>query len=194
MLVYPVRVTSQISCGDIIMPSQKKVLDDDMGDRWLFLEKLCVKDMKLRVGNEIIHSLPWKTIFGSPVMRFTNDFHSWLRHSWRSLANHLTRDQKIVIHDNSCIILYVFIYIYSPFSHSPSLVFKWITYLDARIVIWTSIIITILFMLCLPSVLKYFAKLRKYKTKQWHKFWYSNVLHSTQFHDMFANKFKLIYL
>ena len=25
---------------------------------------------------------------------FANDFHSWLRHSWKSLANHLTRDQK----------------------------------------------------------------------------------------------------
>ena len=38
---------------------------------------------------------------------FANDFHSWLRHSWKSLANHLTRDQKIVIHGNSCIILYI---------------------------------------------------------------------------------------
>ena len=39
---------------------------------------------------------------------FANDFHSWLRHSWKSLANHLTRDQKIVIHGNSCIILYIY--------------------------------------------------------------------------------------
>ena len=38
---------------------------------------------------------------------FANDFHSWLRHSWKLLANHLTRDQKIVIHGNSCIILYL---------------------------------------------------------------------------------------
>ena len=76
--------------------SEKTVLDDncDMGDRWLFLEKLCVKDIKLRVRNKIIHSLPWITIFGSLVMRFTNDFHSWLRHSWKSLANRLTRDPK----------------------------------------------------------------------------------------------------
>ena len=41
-------------------------------------------------------------------MRFANDFHSWLRHSWKSLANRLTRDPKIVIHGNSCIILYIF--------------------------------------------------------------------------------------
>ena len=46
------------------------------------------------------------TIFGSLVMRFADDFHSWLRHSWKSSANRLTRDPKIVIHGNSCIILY----------------------------------------------------------------------------------------
>ena len=40
-------------------------------------------------------------------MRFANDFHSWLRHSWKLLANRLTRDPKIVIHSNSCIILYI---------------------------------------------------------------------------------------
>ena len=42
-------------------------------------------------------------------MRFANDFHSWLRHSWKLLANRLTRDPKIVIHGNSCIILYILI-------------------------------------------------------------------------------------
>ena len=47
------------------------------------------------------------TILGSLVMRFANDFHSWLRHSWTLLANRLTRDPKIVIHGNSCIILYI---------------------------------------------------------------------------------------
>ena len=41
------------------------------------------------------------------MMRFTNDFHSWLRHSWKSFANRLTRDPKIVIHGNSCIIPYI---------------------------------------------------------------------------------------
>ena len=41
-------------------------------------------------------------------MRFANDFHSWLRHSWKLLANRLTRDPIIVIHGNSCIILYFF--------------------------------------------------------------------------------------
>ena len=41
------------------------------------------------------------------MMRFANDFHSWLRQSWKLLANRLTRDPKIVIHGNSCIILYI---------------------------------------------------------------------------------------
>ena len=40
--------------------------------------------------------------FWSLVRCFANDFHSW-----KSLANHPTRDQKIVIHGNSCIILYI---------------------------------------------------------------------------------------
>ena len=94
--------------------SEKTVPDDncDMSDRWLFLEKMCVKDIKLRVRNKIIHSLPWITIFGSLVMRFTNDFHSWLRHSRKSLANRLNRDPKIVIHGNSCIILYIWHIVY----------------------------------------------------------------------------------
>ena len=47
--------------------------------------------------------------FLSLMRRFGNDFHSWLRHSWKSLPNRFTRDKKIVIHGNSCIILYLFV-------------------------------------------------------------------------------------
>ena len=46
-------------------------------------------------------------IHESWVKWFANNFHSWLRHSWKLLANRFTRDPKIVIHDNSCIILYI---------------------------------------------------------------------------------------
>ena len=46
------------------------------------------------------------TVLGSLVRRFASDFHSWLRHSWKLLANRLTRDPKIVINGNSCIILF----------------------------------------------------------------------------------------
>ena len=45
--------------------------------------------------------------FRSLMLWFANDFHSWLRHSWKSLANQLTRDRKIVIHGNSWIIHYI---------------------------------------------------------------------------------------
>ena len=47
-----------------------------------------------------MHELPWITIFWSRVGWFANDFHEWRSHEWKSLANHLTSDQKIVIHGN----------------------------------------------------------------------------------------------
>ena len=31
-----------------------------------------------------------------------------MRHSWKLLANRITRDPKILIHGNSCIILYIY--------------------------------------------------------------------------------------
>ena len=72
-----------------------------------------------------MHELPWITIFGSRVRRFANDFHEWrshewkslanpltsdtkiVRHEWKSLANPLTSDPKIVIHGKECIILFL---------------------------------------------------------------------------------------
>ena len=52
--------------------SETTVLGDngEMSDRWLFLAELCLQDIKQRVRNKIIHSLPWTTILGSLVMRF----------------------------------------------------------------------------------------------------------------------------
>ena len=47
-----------------------------------------------------MHELPWITIFGSRVRRFANNFHEWRSHKWKSLANRLTSDPKIVIHGN----------------------------------------------------------------------------------------------
>ena len=49
---------------------------------------------KIVLENKIMHPLVWKTIFQSIVMRFVNDFHSWLGYSWQSLANNLTRNTK----------------------------------------------------------------------------------------------------
>ena len=57
-------------------------------------------------------------------MRFANDFHSWLRHSWKLLANRLTRDPKIVIHGNSCIILYILFLVLQDYFLSISYVNK----------------------------------------------------------------------
>ena len=89
--------------------SEKNILSDNckMRDRWLFLVELWVQ-VKQCVRNNIIHSLLWITIFGSLVMQLANDFYLWLRHSWKSLLNCLTRDTKIIIHRNSCIIFYIF--------------------------------------------------------------------------------------
>ena len=39
-------------------------------------------------------------------MWLANNFHLWLRHSWKSLPHHLSRDPKTVIHVNPSIILY----------------------------------------------------------------------------------------
>ena len=56
------------------------VLSDngEMSERWLFVAKRCVEDIKKRVRNKIIHSLPWITIFGHSLselpMTFTHDF------------------------------------------------------------------------------------------------------------------------
>ena len=54
-----------------------------------------------------MHELPWITIFGSRVRRFANNFHEWRSHEWKSLANRITSDPKIVIHGNECIILFL---------------------------------------------------------------------------------------
>ena len=71
----------------------------------------------------MMHELPWITIFGhswgdlpmiftsdevtSENRWFANDFHEWQSHHWKSLANNLTIDQKILIHGNECIILFL---------------------------------------------------------------------------------------
>ena len=48
----------------------------------------------------------WITIFGSRVSRFANNFHEWRSHEWKSLANRITSDPKIVMYRNECIILF----------------------------------------------------------------------------------------
>ena len=54
-----------------------------------------------------MHELPWITSFGARVGRSANDFHEWRSHEWKSLANRITSDPKIVIHGNECIIIFL---------------------------------------------------------------------------------------
>ena len=58
----------------------------------------------------------WVTVnndFLSRVGRFSNDFHEWRSHEWKSLPNPLTNDKKIVIHGNKCIIIFLTLYFMS---------------------------------------------------------------------------------
>ena len=92
-------MTSQCQCLAFIWRHRSTVMtvpsdNGEMSDRSLFAAERYVQNIKQRVRNKIIHSLPWITIFWSLMRWFANDFHSWLRHSWKSLANHPTRDQK----------------------------------------------------------------------------------------------------
>ena len=92
-----------------IAKSEKTVLSDNdkISDRRLFLAELCIQDIKCCVRNKIIHLLLWIMILGLLVKQFGNDFHSRLHHSWKLMANCLTRDPKVIIHSNSCLILYI---------------------------------------------------------------------------------------
>ena len=60
-----------------------------------------------------MRELPWITIFRSRVGRFAGDFHEWLSDEWKSSANPITCDPKIVIHGNVCIILFPTCYLMS---------------------------------------------------------------------------------
>ena len=51
----------------------------------------------------MIYGLLWVTLW-SCKRHFVNEFHSWLCHLWKSLANHLSCVRKIIIHDKSSII------------------------------------------------------------------------------------------
>ena len=55
----------------------------------------------------IIYGLPWITMFWSWVGWFTNHFHKWHSHEWKLLVNHPRSDQKLIIHDNPYVILFL---------------------------------------------------------------------------------------
>ena len=55
----------------------------------------------------IIYGLPWITIWLVTSEVINQRFYERRSHDWKSSANNLTSDQKIVIHDNECIILFL---------------------------------------------------------------------------------------
>ena len=73
--------------------------------------------------NAGIKNNAWVTVnndFWSRVRWFANDFHEWHSHEWKSMANHLTSDHKIVIHGNECIILSLTCYLMYWTHHSAT--------------------------------------------------------------------------
>ena len=65
----------------------------------------------------------WVTVnndIWSRVRWFANDFHVWRSHEWKSSANHLTSDHKIVVLGNECIILFLTHYYMSWTHHSAA--------------------------------------------------------------------------
>ena len=98
----------------IVVPSQCYVKKDPPWRQWrnqrsiIVFSGIVCPGHKIACKKKMIHSLPWITIFGSLVKRFAHDFHSWLRHSWKLLANRLIRDPNTIIRGNSCIILYIY--------------------------------------------------------------------------------------
>ena len=75
--------------------------------------KTAVSPLLMHWRYGIMHELPWITIFGSLVIRFANDFHESWSHKWKSVANCITSDPKIIIHGNECIILFLTSYFMS---------------------------------------------------------------------------------
>ena len=64
--------------------------------------------------------------FWSRVRWFVNDFHEWRSHEWKSLANHFTSDQKIAIHGNECIVLFLTRYFISRTHNSAINYQRWL--------------------------------------------------------------------
>ena len=104
MLVTYIRMTSQINCGDVTILNQKRLplattaksaIDNCFGG--------------IECSEHQIACKKWNNTF----VTVNNDF--WVTRdaicqwfSWKLLTNRLTRDPKIVIHGNLCIILYIY--------------------------------------------------------------------------------------
>ena len=109
--MYIERVRQEVKCEDRrfffqIMP-YNNLIDSARRFRWNYLFTVTLLHYWWNKWR-IMHELSWIMIFFcSRVRWFDNDFHRWWSHEWKSLANHVTTDQKIVIHGNECIIFFL---------------------------------------------------------------------------------------
>ena len=85
---------------------------------------ILVPNIRLYIKNNAW--VPVNNDFWSRVRWFANDFHEWRSQEWKSLANHLTSDQKIVIHGNKCIILFLTRYFMSWTCHFSANNSRWL--------------------------------------------------------------------
>ena len=78
----------------------------------LLLEKCIYDYISGKYGNTCA-LLGKISVFLSCVRWFDNGVYEWRSHEWKSLANHLTREKKLVILNNKSIILYLTRYLLS---------------------------------------------------------------------------------
>ena len=105
--INPRSRAAQINCGDVTMLSHKiqwrnqLSITDFRGIVCWEHEMICKKwnNIFVTVNND----------FCVPRDATCQCFFPRLHHSWKPLADRLTRDPKIVIHGNLCIILYTYI-------------------------------------------------------------------------------------
>ena len=64
-----------------------------------------ISSITMSTGNEIKNNV-WVTV-NNDFFVTSGAIRQWFRHSWKSLPNRPTRDKKIVIHGNECIILFL---------------------------------------------------------------------------------------
>ena len=103
------------------------VYDNDVTQRFFIMKRNCISwiimvsfswlcfTWGVNTQNDIKNNA-WVTVnndFWVRVRRFANNFHEWRSHEWKSLANRITSDPKIVIHGNECIILFLARYLMS---------------------------------------------------------------------------------
>ena len=103
--------STHILCSYRLVGGERSLLSDTV--RYYYNTVQYIKNNAWVTVNNVV-------FFWSRVRWFANDFHEWQSHGWKSLANHLTSDQKIFIHGNECIIIFLARYFIYWTHHSPT--------------------------------------------------------------------------